>query len=70
MIDLYCERTGPGLWAEPFNALTNLSFFVAAWFAWRLIAGPDRRSSQTSLVILIVAIGRGGEPHFWRWSSM
>jgi hypothetical protein len=25
-IDAYCERLGPGLWAEPLNALTNLAF--------------------------------------------
>ena len=41
MIDLYCERTAPGLWEEPINALTNLSFFVAAWFAWRLDSPPS-----------------------------
>lgn len=31
-IDIYCERTGPEFWAEPINALTNLSFLVAAVF--------------------------------------
>jgi hypothetical protein len=36
-IDAYCERLGPGLWAEPLNALTNLAFIVAALIcAWRL----------------------------------
>lgn len=29
-IDHYCERTGPGLWAEPVNALTNLAFPLGA----------------------------------------
>jgi hypothetical protein len=29
-IDAYCERLGPGLWAEPLNAVTNLAFIVAA----------------------------------------
>ncbi|TPK89584.1 hypothetical protein FJ567_30205 [Mesorhizobium sp. B2-4-16] len=28
-VDLYCERTGPGLWAEPANALTNPAFIAA-----------------------------------------
>jgi hypothetical protein len=37
MIDLYCERLGPGLAAEPINALTNLAFLVAAWATWRLM---------------------------------
>jgi hypothetical protein len=26
MIDVYCERIGPGLLAEPLNAVTNASF--------------------------------------------
>ena len=29
-IDIYCERTGPEFWSEPVNALTNLSFIIAA----------------------------------------
>jgi len=33
-IDLYCERTEPGLWGEPLNAVTNLAFVVAAWLCW------------------------------------
>jgi len=28
-IDIYCERVGPGLWAEPLNAVSNLAFIVA-----------------------------------------
>lgn len=28
-IDIYCERLGPGLWAEPLNALTNAAFFYS-----------------------------------------
>ena len=40
-IDAYCERLGPGLWAEPLNAVTNLAFLVAALFcARRLGASP------------------------------
>lgn len=29
-IDIYCERLGPGFWAEPVNALTNGAFLLAA----------------------------------------
>lgn len=29
-VDGYCERLGPGFWAEPVNALTNAAFLVAA----------------------------------------
>jgi hypothetical protein len=32
-VDIYCERLGPGFWAEPFNALSNLSFIAAALWA-------------------------------------
>jgi hypothetical protein len=32
-VDLYCERTDPSFWAEPINALSNLSFLLAAWLA-------------------------------------
>lgn len=39
MIDIYCERTGPGLWAEPLNVLTNLAFLLVAWLAWRSLQG-------------------------------
>lgn len=35
-LDLYCERCSPDFWAEPVNALTNISFLVAAFFGRRL----------------------------------
>ena len=52
-VDLYCERLGPGLLAEPLNAITNLAFFIAAWLLWRQsrIAG-----SLTGGVILLLAL--------------
>ena len=60
MVDLYCERLGPGLWAEPLNVLTNSAFLLAAWVSWRLI----RRSgtpptSQVILIALMASIGTG-----------
>lgn len=30
MLDLYCERLGPGLWAEPLNVWSNIGFLLAA----------------------------------------
>ncbi len=33
-IDAYCERLGPGVWAEPVNALTNLAFLAGAAIAY------------------------------------
>ena len=62
MIDLYCERTAAGLWAEPVNAATNLAFLIAAWATARLI----RRSSPHPVVLwslpalmMCVALGSG-----------
>ncbi len=60
MIDLYCERVGPGLSAEPVNTVTNLAFFVAAFAHAK--AARDRQSLQLDiglLVSLMIAIGAG-----------
>ena len=59
-IDLYCERLGSDLLAEPVNAVTNAAFFAAAWLLWR----HARRSGRVGhefwvLSGLIVAIGVG-----------
>ena len=60
MIDIYCERLGPGLWAEPVNLLTNLAFFIAAFFVWRLAEQRGMLTSQAwLLILLIIAIGTG-----------
>ena len=59
-IDLYCERTGPGLWSEPVNALTNAAFFLAAWLIWRLDRGSGSpHPAVNMLIVLLVAIGTG-----------
>ncbi|MCP5143878.1 MAG: ceramidase domain-containing protein [Gammaproteobacteria bacterium] len=59
-IDLYCERLGPGFWAEPVNALANVSFFIAAWATWRLARQRNVLVPGVWLtVLLIVAIGIG-----------
>ena len=39
MIDAYCERLGPRLWAEPMNAVTNFAFLIAAAVMWRRSGG-------------------------------
>lgn len=59
-VDLYCERLGPGLLAEPVNALTNAAFFVAAWLLWRLARRSGGPGYEIGLLLgLIVAIGIG-----------
>lgn len=55
-LSLYCERLGPGLLAEPLNALSNLAFLWVAALAWRH-AGPHR--DQSLLAALLTAIGLG-----------
>ncbi|MCG6969584.1 MAG: hypothetical protein LJE85_07445 [Gammaproteobacteria bacterium] len=71
LISLYCERTLPGLWEEPLNAITNLAFIIASAFTLLLY----RRQSTFSvaahwdfllLITLMFAIGIGsGLWHFY-----
>ena len=56
VLDLYCERLGPGLLAEPLNAITNGAFLVAAWRLASLARG-DR--GVLALAALALAIGVG-----------
>lgn len=59
-VDLYCERSGVGLWAEPANALSNLAFFAAAWIGWRALRRSGRVDPVVAtLVILVAVIGLG-----------
>ncbi|KQT64428.1 MULTISPECIES: ceramidase domain-containing protein [unclassified Aureimonas] len=67
-IDAYCERLGPGFWAEPLNAWTNLAFLLAAILAFRLWRRLDRRAhaecrrrdlASLALVVLVGVIGIG-----------
>lgn len=58
-IDLYCERTAPGLWAEPLNAVSNLAFLLAAWLLWRRQYAQDCRGDMRLLAALIFTIGIG-----------
>jgi hypothetical protein len=56
VIDAYCERLGPGFWAEPVNALTNLAFLLGAVLVWRRTAG-DRLARALALVLFVIGIG-------------
>ncbi|TMJ35565.1 MAG: hypothetical protein E6G89_18315, partial [Alphaproteobacteria bacterium] len=51
-IDAYCERLGPGLLAEPLNALSNAAFFIAALWA----ASAARRRGSEPIIWLLIAL--------------
>lgn len=59
-IDAYCERTSPEFWAEPLNAISNLSFLLAAAYGLilaRKTTPPDRLVLALSLIAAAVGIG-------------
>ncbi|WP_310620334.1 ceramidase domain-containing protein [Flexibacterium corallicola] len=58
-IDLYCERTAPGFWNEPLNALTNLSFIAAALFALYLVQQRGRHPDFAELILIVLAASIG-----------
>jgi hypothetical protein len=59
-IDGYCERLGPGLWAEPLNAVTNIAFLIAAYLAWRMIRrDPVGIAHLLTLILALIGIGSG-----------
>lgn len=71
MLDLYCERLGSGLAAEPLNALSNL-FFVAA--ALLLLPAARRAHTRTAaaLTLALLAIGVGSglfHTYATRWAE-
>lgn len=53
-VDIYCERLDASFWAEPFNAMSNLSFILAGYLLWRL-----RSIHSTLMAILLILIGLG-----------
>jgi hypothetical protein len=61
LLGLYRERGfSPEFWAEPLNALTNASFFIAAVLAWD-VARRRRATTRATIALLLLAgvIGYG-----------
>ncbi|MCW2308245.1 ceramidase [Rhodobium gokarnense] len=59
-INVYCERTDFGFWAEPVNALTNLAFILVA--VWALANRPRGGRSDwlvVALAGLVALVGIG-----------
>jgi hypothetical protein len=59
-IDIYCERTAAGFWAEPLNAWSNLSFPLAALWAGMAARREGGASAEYwTLVALAALVGLG-----------
>lgn len=59
-VDQYCERVGTAFWAEPFNAVSNAAFLIAAIAAfvlWRRKAPDDRVALVLIGVVFLTGIG-------------
>lgn len=75
LLSMYCERTGSGVWDEPFNAVSNLAFIVAGLLAWRKYKNSSALNLSNSwdialLIVLLLAIGIGSglwhlSPNSW-----
>ena len=60
MMDVYCERVGPGVLAEPLNAVSNISFLLAAWAAWVLAKRTGTLSAGVrALIAMAASVGIG-----------
>ena len=60
MMDAYCERVGPGLLAEPLNAVSNASFLLAALAAWVLAGRTGALSAGVrALIAMAASVGIG-----------
>lgn len=59
-MDIYCERLDSSFWAEPINALTNITFLLVAWLLWRRSRQLQVLTFEVRLLItLIASIGVG-----------
>lgn len=74
----YCERAGdPGFWAEPFNALSNAAFLVAALlaayhFGKSRSRGGGAGAIEAAMIALVAVIGIGSflfHTYATRWAS-
>lgn len=68
-LDLYCERTGPGLLAEPLNALSNAAFLLAALIASRETRKASRDDAFLWVLIALVAVIGAGSTAFHTFAN-
>lgn len=57
-VDNYCERLEPGLWAEPWNAVTNLAFILGALWLWPQVKG-DRGAQALTISLFSIGLASG-----------
>lgn len=72
-VDLYCERTGPGFWAEPVNAVSNAAFLVAGFAALHRARKENADIWLQLLCLWAAAIGVGSflfHTLAYRWSEL
>jgi len=55
-VDIYCERTSAAFWAEPVNAVTNLSFVLAALIAARTARRLGIRAPIAWVLIVLAGL--------------
>lgn len=55
-LDFYCERLDASFWSEPMNAVTNLSFFVAAVMCYISLRKNPLQRHQNYLYTLVFFI--------------
>jgi ribose/xylose/arabinose/galactoside ABC-type transport system permease subunit len=65
----YCERTGDLLWSEPVNAITNLSFFIAALLLWKSYKAAGQKDRQFAALIALIAIVGFGSSLFHTFAN-
>ena len=61
-VDGYCERVDAGFWSEPFNAITNLAFLLAAYWLFKQTRREQqwvKDGSVTFLIVVLFQIGIG-----------
>ncbi len=59
-VDLYCERVSPSFWAEPLNAISNISFVIAGLLALYTAKKLNKLNVSIQILsVLVILIGIG-----------
>lgn len=55
-VDSYCERTAPGLWNEPLNAVSNAAFLIAALLLFLMLRRAATAPRSIWLLPALIAV--------------